>query len=146
MEISTSIVTDPVAERPSHGSSGDLVVDRRFLYAQAAATEGDYAGAAELLEQTLPLAPNWAPLRFALAIAREKLGRSDQAAAAFAEAAALDKGGALGADLHLARLGAAPTPACASEGYVRSLFDQYAERFDAHLVDRLAYRATHVAR
>lgn len=134
------IGTGPGMARPLLGSSGDLVVDRRFLYAQAAAAEGDHVAAAELLEQTLALAQDWAPLWFALALAREKSGHRDQAAAAFARAAALDKTGALGADLHLARLGAAPTPACASEGYVRSLFDQYAERFDAHLVEKLAYR------
>ena len=38
-------------------------------------------------------------------------------------------------------LGAEPTPAIAPESFVRSLFDQYAESFDAHLVNNLSYRA-----
>jgi predicted TPR repeat methyltransferase len=143
MKASAHMKTRSPIDRPSLGlcSSGALVIDRRFLYAQAAAAEGDDAAAAELLEQTLELAPDWPPLWFALAIAREKLGLREQAVAAFTQAAALDRAGALGADLHLARLGATPTPASASESYVRGLFDQYAPRFDAHLVDKLAYRA-----
>ncbi|WP_084572782.1 class I SAM-dependent DNA methyltransferase [Methylocapsa aurea] len=126
---------------PALRSSGDLVVDRRFLYAEDCAAAGDHAAAAELLEQTLGLAPHWAPLWLALAVAQEKLGRLDQAGTAFAQAAALDPVGELGAELHLARLGAAATPMAAPESYVRGLFDQYADRFEAHLVGKLAYRA-----
>ncbi|WP_026606477.1 class I SAM-dependent DNA methyltransferase [Methylocapsa acidiphila] len=129
---------------PDHGSarrgSGDIVVDRRFLYAEAAASENDHAAAAEILEQTLELAPNWAPLWFALACAYEKTGRRDQAAVGFSRAAELDVEGELGAALHLARLGVAAPPAAAPIGYVRGLFDQYADRFDAHLVEKLGYR------
>jgi len=120
-------------------SSGDLIADRRFVYARAASAEGDHAGAAELLEQTLALVPHWAPLWFALAAAREKMGRLEEARAAFARAARLDDG-ELGAELHLARLGAAATPKAAARNYVRSLFDQYADRFESHLVEALAYR------
>jgi predicted TPR repeat methyltransferase len=131
----------PTSARPSADfrSSGDLVVDRRFLYARAAAAEGDHAAAAEMLEQALELAPSWAPLWLALAEAREKLGRTE-AAAAYAEAAALDRSGALGAQLHLARIAAASAPKAAPESYVRALFDEYAERFEAHLTRTLAYR------
>jgi predicted TPR repeat methyltransferase len=38
-------------------------------------------------------------------------------------------------------LGAAPIPATAAPAYVARLFDQYAPRFEAHLVDGLGYRA-----
>jgi predicted TPR repeat methyltransferase len=47
----------------------------------------------------------------------------------------------LGASLALARLGAAPIPATAAPAYVARLFDQYAPRFEEHLVDGLGYRA-----
>lgn len=120
-------------------SSGDLTADRRYLYAKAAAREQDYASAAELLEQTLELVPTWAPLWFDLAAAYEKLGLLDKAVSAFARADGFDRGRQLGADLHLARLGAARPPAAASEAYVRGLFEQYAERFDSHLEGLLSY-------
>lgn len=41
----------------------------------------------------------------------------------------------------LASLGAEPMPATAPPEYVRVLFDQYAQTFDAHLVETLNYRA-----
>lgn len=135
-ETATSPETGPLVA----GASGDLLADRRFLYAQAAAGEGDHAAAAEILEQTLELAPNWAALWLALAEACEKCGRRDRAIAAFSRAAELDAQGELGAELHLARLGAAATPGLAPAGYIRRLFDQYADRFDAHLTERLGYR------
>lgn len=40
----------------------------------------------------------------------------------------------------LATLGAAPQPAATPPEFVRRLFDDYAGRFDRHLVDRLQYR------
>ncbi|GGX08886.1 tetratricopeptide repeat protein [Undibacterium macrobrachii] len=41
---------------------------------------------------------------------------------------------------HLAALGAAPTPAAAPASYVKELFDQYADHFDTHLQEQLAYQ------
>ncbi|WOJ89826.1 tetratricopeptide repeat protein [Methylocapsa polymorpha] len=138
----SEIVAEHEVDRrsPILRTSGDLTVDRRFIYAQSAAADGDHAAAAELLEQTLDLAPHWAPLWLALAMAYEKTGRPDEAVAAFSRAAELDFEGELGAGLHLARLGAARTPAGAPEGYIRGLFDQYADRFETHLIEGLAYR------
>jgi len=140
--MSSDIAAGPEADRrsPTLRTSGDLVVDRRFIYAHSAAAEGDHAAAAELLEQTLELAPQWAPLWLALATAYEKTGRPDEAVAAFSRAAEFDFDGELGAGLHLARLGSARTPAGAPENYIRGLFDQYADRFEAHLIEGLAYR------
>jgi predicted TPR repeat methyltransferase len=121
-------------------SSGDLRADRRFLYAEASAAEGDYRAAAELLEQCLEIVPDWAPAWFALGGARERLGDFAAAIAAYARALTGDREGVLGASLALARLGAAPIPATAAPAYVARLFDQYAPRFE-HLVDGLGYRA-----
>jgi predicted TPR repeat methyltransferase len=42
---------------------------------------------------------------------------------------------------YLAAVSAAPLPASAPQSYVRSLFDDYAEHFDDHLVKVLRYRA-----
>ena len=82
--------------RPSLRGSGDLVADRRFLYAQAAAVEGYDTAAAEILEQTLDLAPHWAALWLALATAYESAGRREEAVAAFSRAAERDLAGELG--------------------------------------------------
>ena len=133
--------------RPVHvWTSGDLVADRRFAWGEAAAAEGDHAAAADLFSQTVELAPRWAPGWFALGEAREKSGDSAGAREAYARAAALDREGTLGAELALAALGGAPSPDRAPAAYVRDLFDQYAGRFDAHLVGALAYRAPEVLR
>jgi predicted TPR repeat methyltransferase len=122
-------------------SSGDLLADQRYAYARAAAEDGDYAAAADLFEQTLELVPDWPAAWFALGEAFEKLKNRDKAVEAFTRALAIDPADELGAALHLARLGAQKTPRAASDNYVRSLFDQYAERFDTHLTEKLAYRA-----
>ena len=120
--------------------SNDLLADRRFAWARALAAEGDAAGAADLLEQVIERVPDWAPGWAALAEAREGCGNRQAAAvAAWTRAAALDPGGSLGADLHLSRLSGL-TPDTMADAYVRTLFDQYAPRFEQHLVEELDYR------
>jgi predicted TPR repeat methyltransferase len=122
-------------------SSRDLRADRRFLYAEANAAEGNHAAAAELLVQCLEIVPDWAPAWFALGAARERLGQMEAAVTAYRRGLAGDPQDVLGASLALARLGAAPMPASAAPAYVVRLFDQYAPRFDEHLIDGLGYRA-----
>jgi predicted TPR repeat methyltransferase len=122
-------------------SSGDILADRRLAYAAAAAETGDHAAAADILRQTMELVPNWAAGWLRLGLAEERLDDRAAAIAALARARALDPAGTLGAELHLARLGAATPPARAPDPFVRALFDQYAGRFDTHLTGTLAYRA-----
>src|SRR6201986_3316683 len=78
-------------------ASGDLIAERRFAYAKAAAEEGDLSAAAELFEQTLERAPHWAAAWFALGEAREKLGDLDAAAQAFRQTLVADPDDAQGA-------------------------------------------------
>lgn len=125
---------------PARRSSGDLLADRRYEFALAYAERGDFEAAAELLEQTIELAGSWPAAWQALAQARDALGQKAAAVAALKHAAALDAEDELAASLQLARLGAAKPPAAAPERYVESLFDQYAGRFESHLVATLAYR------
>jgi predicted TPR repeat methyltransferase len=121
-------------------SSGDFLTDWRLSYAEDLIREGDCDAAADLLMQALERTPDWPIAWFKLAEVEEELGHVAAATAAYQRALALDPEDELGAALHLARLGAAEAPEQAPEAYVRALFDQYAGRFDSHLVCRLGYR------
>lgn len=73
------------------------------------------------------------------ALALEKAGRTAEAAAAWRRVLALDPADHGGAAVRLAGLGAAEAPERMPEAYLRTLFDQQAERFDETLVERLGY-------
>jgi predicted TPR repeat methyltransferase len=120
-------------------SSGDMIADRRFEFARDLQLKGDLAAAAELLLQAAELAPNFASAWFTLGEIRQQLGADDAAIAAFRNARAADPDDRHGASLHLMRLGAEPL-ADMPQAYVQVLFDQYAPRFEAALVDDLGYR------
>lgn len=121
-------------------SSGDLVADRRADYAEMLFSGGDAAAAAALLADTLDLVPAWAAGWFRLGEFREAAGERAAAADAFAEALRLDPPDRLGASLKLGLLGAAHAIDAPPSAFVETLFDQYADRFDKALVERLAYR------
>ena len=80
-------------------SSGDLLADRRFALANMLSGEGDDIAAAGVFEQTLELAPDWAPAWLALGLARGRLGQRAAALDAFRQACALDKDSTLGASV-----------------------------------------------
>ena len=120
-------------------SSGDLVADRRFEFARDLQLKGDLAAAADLLLQAVELAPNFASAWFTLGEIRVELGQRDAAVAAFRKARAADPQDRHGASLYLMRLGAEEIAAM-PQAYVQALFDQYAPRFEAALVDDLGYR------
>lgn len=128
---------------PDPLASQDYIADRRYAYAMAAARDNDHAAAADVLEQAIEQAPGWAPAWFALGEARQKLGQDVPARVAFAQALALDPTDRMGAAARLARL-AGTSPNALPRAYVARLFDDYAERFDAHLVDALAYRGPQI--
>jgi len=121
-------------------ASSDLVVQSRYAYALAAARDGDWLTAAEVLEQALERAPDWPPALFALGEAREKLGDAAGAADAFRATLAADPLDRQGAAARLALLGATPALVDLPPAYVARLFDDYAPRFDRHLAEALGYR------
>jgi predicted TPR repeat methyltransferase len=125
-------------------SSGDLIADRRYAIAGELERRGDLAAAADLLAQALERAPCFSIAWFALAEICQRLGDRAGAGHAFRQALALDPNDAQGAGLRLARLEArnAPMP----PAYVRTLFDQYAPRYDRALVQELAYCAPRLLR
>ena len=103
------------------------------------AEDGDFAAAADLFVQVVERVPAWAPGWAGLAEARERGGDPAGARDAWARVAAHDPDEVLGAAAHLARL-EGRTPVALPGGYVRALFDDYAPRFDRHLVATLDYR------
>jgi predicted TPR repeat methyltransferase len=125
---------------PLFVSSGDLIADRRYKWALDQAAQGDFSSAADILTQTVELAPGFATAWFALGAIRDRLGDRDGAVAAFEKARDADPEDYHGARLQLARLGAGETAPAMTSSYVRRLFDQYAARYDTSLTQHLAYR------
>ncbi len=125
---------------PLFVSSGDLIADRRYKSALDLAARGDFAGAADVLAQTVEIAPCFATAWFALGAIRDRLGDRDGAIAAFAQARDADPEDCHGAQLQLARLGAGDATPAMTQTYIRRLFDQYAARYDAALTEHLSYR------
>ncbi|WP_393956579.1 class I SAM-dependent DNA methyltransferase [Methylorubrum sp. POS3] len=128
-------------------SSGNLLADRRYAYAEACLAEGDPAAAADLAAQVLEIAPDFAPAWDLVGRARAASfadggDAADRAAAleAFGRALALDPEDGLGSRLHLADLGAGEAATAIGPAYVRALFEGYAPRFERHLVEELGYR------
>ena len=120
-------------------SSGDMIADRRFDFARDLQLKGDLVAAADLLSQAIELVPGFASAWFTLGGIRQQLGERDAAIAAFRQAAIVDPDDRHGARLRLMLLGAERLSDM-PPAYVRALFDQYAPKFEAALVDDLGYR------
>lgn len=121
-------------------SSGDVIVDRRADYARLLAESGDLAAAAELMDQALELAPDWAAGWDMAGSFHEKANNVAAAISAWRKLEALDDEGVFGARLKLAAHGAGPAGQGTAVGYVEALFDQYAPKFEDALVGKLGYR------
>src|SRR6201999_4301621 len=121
-------------------SSGDLLADRRYDYARDLQLKGDLPAAADLLEQAIELAPNFPSAWFTLGEIREQLGQHEAAITAFRRAREADPEDRHGSAVRLMRLGADQLGEM-PKGYVQTLFDQYAPRFEAALLGDLGYRA-----
>ncbi len=117
-----------------------MAADKRYLWGEGAAADGDYAGAADLFRQALELAPLWPAGWFAFAKALIELGALDEAARAFRTCLAVNPADTFGAALHLARLSPEQAGWAIPGAYVEQLFDDYADRFDTHLNGILHYR------
>jgi predicted TPR repeat methyltransferase len=91
------------------------------------------------LQQAVELAPQFASAWFTLGEIRQQLGEREAAIEAFRKARDTDPQDRHGAGVHLMQLGAEPLSAMPA-GYVQSLFDQYAPRFENALLNDLHYR------
>ena len=126
------------------GSSGDLLADRRYQMALEMTEGGDFTAAADLLRQAIEMVPEWPPLYFHLGDALRLSGKKVKAVEALREYLALDPEDKMGATIKLSLLGAHDAPDTLPEEYVRSLFDQYAPRFEKCLVENLAYHTPEI--
>lgn len=91
------------------------------------------------MEQALELAPAWAAGWYRLATYLEKAGRGEAAIEAYRRTLALDPDDIFGAALKLALLGDSAVPDQPPSRYVERLFDDYADRFETALVEKLDY-------
>jgi predicted TPR repeat methyltransferase len=122
------------------GSSGDLLADRRYDMALRLAEMGDFQAAADLLADSIAMAPDWPPIHFHLGDCYRRLGRAADAEAALRRYLALDPADRMGAGIKLSLMGLAEAGTAMTPDYVRSLFDQYAPRFESALVGHLDYK------
>jgi predicted TPR repeat methyltransferase len=126
-------------------SSGDITLDRRIDWARGLMTRGDTEGAIGLLRETIDGAPGFLGAWYLLADSLERTGARDEAVDAYRRVVTLDPEDKLGASLRLARL-ERRRPEGMPPAYVRALFDQNATRFEADLVETLAYRGPELLR
>lgn len=124
-------------------SSGDLIADRRYDFARDLQLRGDLEGAADLMAQAAELAPNFASAWFALGELKQQLNLHGEAIKAYRKACETDPLDRHGAKLRLMRLGAEKLSDM-PPAYVRSLFDQYAPRFEDALLNDLNYRGPQI--
>ncbi|NNG74494.1 methyltransferase domain-containing protein [Rhizobium laguerreae] len=125
--------------QPHQLSSGDVIADRRADYARMLEEGGEPEAAAELMEQALELVPAWAAGWYRLATYLEKAGRDEAAIEAYRRTLALGPDDIFGAALKLALLGDGVVPNRPPSRYVERLFDDYADRFESALVEKLDY-------
>lgn len=127
-------------------TSGHLLADRRLAFGLSLREKGDLEGALSLIEQALELVPAWPEARFALAETLALLGRKPEALAAYRHYLAEDPADAMGAAARMHLLDGSPPPAQLPQTYLRTLFDQYAPRYEESLRQRLSYRAPELLR
>ncbi|WP_431321323.1 methyltransferase [Rhizobium sp. YTU87027] len=125
--------------QPNQFTSGDVIADRRADYAKMLDESGEPDAAAELMEQALELAPRWAAGWYRLGGYREKAGNKVGAIEAYRQTLEVSPDDIFGAELKLALLGDVEAPDQPPSSYVERLFDDYADRFETSLVEKLDY-------
>ncbi len=126
--------------------SGNLLADRRLDLSRQFEERGDLEAAADLAAQALDLSPDWISARFFLGKILLQKGDREGAAKAFQTCLDIDPDDHMGARIKLSLLGFVKPLQSMPDAYVRSLFDEYAPRFDQALVQRLHYRVPQIMR
>ncbi len=126
---------------PLPRSSGDFTADRRADYAEMLFADGEARAAAEVMSGALEIAPAWALGWLRLGEFHEAAGDAAAAVTAWRMARSLDPADQAGATLKLVLAGVETAVEAPPSAFVETLFDQYADRFDASLTGVLGYRA-----
>lgn len=131
---------------PDAVESFDRAIHLRPQWAEAYSAQGsslfrlgEFEAALDSFDQALKLKPGHALAHYHRGNALRSLARNDEAIAAYRAALAHGDNPETIA-FALASLGVGETPAVLPAEYVRSLFDQYANHFDEHLMQVLDYQ------
>lgn len=116
-------------------------LDLRLDLALAEEAAGDLAAAAASLSVLTTARPDWPRAWFMAGEIARAQNQPEEAKRCFRQALELDPTDSCGAGLALALLDPSAAPAQAPAEFLRGLFDQYAVRFDAALVEKLGYQA-----
>lgn len=122
-----------------YAGSGDVLTDRLYDMALQFHARDDREAAIDLLRQVRERAPSWAAAAFRLGEILMQDGQRDSAVAAFTDYLRLDPADIQGAVIKLCLLGAMKTPPFLPPDYIAGLFDEYAPRFEKHLIEKLSY-------
>ncbi len=115
-------------------------------YAQAIILAGRPSEAVMVLTAVTDAAPEDLKSWFLLAEAARAAGEPERAATAYRQCLVLDPADTLGASPALALLGGEDGPSQLPTPYLKSLFNDYAARFDLELTEKLQYRGPQVLR
>jgi predicted TPR repeat methyltransferase len=129
------------ASLPDLQTSHDLIADRRYSYAMALLQDKDADAAKDLFQQVLERVPDWPPALLGMGEAFMLSGETQHAGHYFQRCLETDASDRLGAAPRLARMKIIEADQAIRPGYVAALFDDYAKRFDTHLVNALEYSA-----
>ena len=121
-------------------ASGDLHADRRAEFAETLAHLGDLDAAIDVLRGTLELVPAWGAGWFRLGEYLERAGDPAGAAIAWDRTVEVQPDDPFGAGLRRDLLREQPLSETMPPAFVEMLFDQYAPRFEASLLDHLEYQ------
>ncbi|PRY77018.1 methyltransferase domain-containing protein [Marivita geojedonensis] len=125
-------------------ASGDLRADRRAEFAETLAHLGDIDAAVDVLRGALEIVPTWGAGWFRLGEYLERAGDRDGAAKAWGRAVQEQPDDPFGAGLRRDLLRDQPLSDTMPPAFVEMLFDQYAPRFEASLLEHLDYQGPQI--
>lgn len=125
-------------------ASGDLQADRRAEFAETLAYLGDLDAAVDVLQGALDLVPTWGAGWFRLGEYLERAGDLTGAARSWGRAIQEQPDDPFGAGLRCDLQREQPLSDTMPPAFVEMLFDQYAPRFEASLLDHLDYQGPQI--
>ena len=125
-------------------ASGDLHADRRAEFAETLAHLEDLDAAVDVLRGALEIVPKWGAGWFRLGEYLERAGDLPGAAQAWGRAVEVQPDDPFGAGLRRDLLRDQPLSDTMPPAFVERLFDQYAPRFEASLLDGLDYQGPQI--